>query len=282
MRSISEIKQEIADEFMSNEAVANVYRFEVGSSFEKVFSALSVESVLMYVFAVCAWSVERLMAEHKMEVESRLTNSKAHRPKWYRDKVLAFMVGEALQGDSDEYDTAGMSDDEIEKLRVVKHAVAVENDDESILIIKVAGEKEGKRQPLSYEEAEQLRAYIGEIKDAGVRVSLVNQEADVFNCEVDVYYDAMLGQNTVEQACRGSIKRYIENLPFNGEYTNMALVDSLQGVDGVRIAELKRSTAQAVGETESRQINARTRPVAGYFKEGEITLKMVPYEKREV
>ena len=282
MRSISEIKREIADEFMSNEAVANVYRFEVGSSFEKVFSALSVESVLMYVFAVCAWSVERLMAEHKMEVETRLKNTKAHRPKWYRDKVLAFMFGEALQGDSDEYDTAGMSDDEIEKLRVVKHAVAVENDDESILIIKVAGEREGKRQPLSEEEAEGLRAYIGEIKDAGVRVSLVNQEADEFNCEVDVYYDAILGEATVKEDCQSRIKDYIENLPFNGEYTNMALVDALQGVDGVKIAELKRSTAQAVGETESRQINARTRPAAGYFKEGKITLKMIAYEEREV
>lgn len=282
MRSISEIKREIADEFMSNEAVANVYRFEVGSSFEKVFSALSVESVLMYVFAVCAWSVERLMAEHKMEVETRLKNTKAHRPKWYRDKVLAFMVGEALQGDSDEYDTAGMSDDDIEKLRVVKHAVAVENDDESILIIKVAGEKEGKRQPLSYEEAEQLRAYIGEIKDAGVRVSLVNQEADVFNCEVDVYYDAMLEADTVKGDCQSRIKDYIENLPFNGEYTNMALVDALQGVDGVRIAELKRSSARAKGEEKPQQIDARTRPVAGYFKEGVITLNMIAYEEREV
>lgn len=278
MRSITEIKREIATEFMSNEAVAKVYGFEVESSFEKVFSALSVESVLMYVFAVCAWSVERLMAEHKMEVETRLKNTKAHRPKWYRDKVLAFMFGEALQGDSDEYDTAGMSDDDIEELRVVKHAVAVENDDESILIIKVAGEKEGKRQPLSYEEAEGLRAYIGEIKDAGVRVSLVNQEADEFNCEVDVYYDAILGEATVKGDCQSRIKDYIENLPFNGEYTNMALVDALQGVDGVKIAELKRSTAQAVGETESRQINARTRPVAGYFKEGVITLNMIAYE----
>ena len=282
MRSISEIKREIADEFMSNEAVANVYRFEVGSSFGSVFSALSVESVLMYVFAVCAWSVERLMAEHKMEVETRLKNTKAHRPKWYRDKVLAFMVGEALQGDSDEYDTAGMSDDEIEKLRVVKHAVAVENDDESILIIKVAGEKEGKRQPLSYKEAEQLRAYIGEIKDAGVRVSLVNQEADEFNCEVDVYYDAILGEATVKEDCQSRIKDYIENLPFNGEYTNMALVDALQGVDGVKIAELKRSSARAKGEEKPQQIDARTRPVAGYFKEGVITLNMIAYEEREV
>lgn len=282
MRSISEIKGEIADEFMSNEAVATVYGFEVGSSFERVFSALSVESVLMYVFAVCAWSVERLMAEHKMEVESRLKNTKAHRPKWYRDKVLAFMVGKALQGDSDEYDIEGMSEEEIEALRVVKHAVAVENSEESILIIKVAGEREGKRQPLSDEEAEQLRAYISEIKDAGVRVSLVNQEADVFNCEVDVYYDAMLEADTVKGDCQSRIKDYIENLPFNGEYTNMALVDSLQGVDGVRIAELKRSTAQAVGETESRQINARTRPAAGYFKEGVITLNMIAYEEREV
>ena len=282
MRSISEIKREIADEFMSNEAVANVYKFDVGSSFEKVFSALSVESVLMYVFAVCAWSVERLMAEHKMEVETRLKNTKAHRPKWYRDKVLAFMVGKALQGDSDEYDTGGMSEEEIEDLRVVKHAVAVENSEESILIIKVAGEQEGKRQPLSKEEAEGLRAYIGEIKDAGVRVSLVNQEADEFNCVVDVYYDAILEADTVAQDCQSRIKDYIENLPFNGEYTNMALVDALQGVDGVKIAELKSSSARAKGEEESQQIDARTRPVAGYFKEGEITLNMIAYEKREV
>lgn len=282
MRSISEIKREIADEFMSNEAVAGVYGFEVGSSFERVFSALSVESVLMYVFAVGAWSVERLMAEHKMEVESRLTNSKAHRPKWYRDKVLAFMVGESLQGDSDEYDTGGMSEEEIEAKRVVKHAAAVENSEESILIVKVAGEREGKRQPLSEKEAEGLRAYIGEIKDAGVRVSLVNQEADEFNCKVDIYYDAILEADTVKGDCQSRIKDYIENLPFNGEYTNMALVDALQGVDGVKIAELKSSSARAKGEEEPQQINVRTRPAAGYFKEGEITLKMVPYEKREV
>lgn len=282
MRSISEIKREIATEFISNEAVAKVYGFEVGSSFERVFSALSVESVLMYVFAVCAWSVERLMAEHKMEVETRLTNSKAHRPKWYRDKVLAFMPGKLLQGDSDEYDIEGMSDDEIEKLRVVKHAVAVENSEESILIIKVAGEREGKRQPLSEKEAEGLRAYIGEIKDAGVRVSLVNQEADEFNCDVDVYYDAILGEATVKEDCQSRIKDYIENLPFNGEYTNMALVDALQGVDGVKIAELKRSSARAKGEEKPQQIDARTRPVAGYFKEGVITLNMIAYEEREV
>lgn len=282
MRSITEIKREIADEFMSNEAVAGVYGFEVGSSFGSVFSALSVESVLMYVFAVCAWSIERLMTEHKSEVDASLRSIKAHRPKWYRDKVLAFMVGEALQGDSDEYDTAGMSDDKIEELRVVKHAVAVENDAESILIIKVAGEKEGKRQPLSYEEAEQLRAYISEIKDAGVRVSLVNQEADEFNCVVHVYYDAILGEATVKEDCQSRIKDYIENLPFNGEYTNMALVDALQGVDGVKIVELKSSSARAKGEEKPQHIEARTRPVAGYFKEGDITIKMEAYEEREV
>ncbi len=281
MRSISEIKQEIATEFMANESVAKVYGFKVGATFGSVFSALSVESVLMYVFAVCAWSVERLMAEHKMEVETRLKNTKAHRPKWYRDKVLAFMPGKLLESDSDEYDIEGMSEEEIEELRVVKHAVAVENSDESILIVKVAGEREGKRQPLSEEEAEGLRAYIGEIKDAGVRVSLVNQEADEFNCKVDVYYDAILDEATVKEDCQSRIKDYIENLPFNGEYTNMALVDALQGVDGVKIAELKRSSARAKGEEKPQQIDARTRPVAGYFKEGEIIINMRDYEERE-
>lgn len=113
-----------------------------------------------------------------------------------------------------------------------------------------------------------------------MRVSLVNMEADTFGCTVDVYYNAMLEPGAVQGACVGAIRDYIENLPFNGEYTNMALVDRLQEVEGVKIVELRGSTAQAANESTTTRIDARLTPAAGYFRPGEITVNMKAYDEQ--
>ena len=279
-RSISEIKSEMTLEFMRNESAAERYGFELGAAFGDWFGAASVENILLYVWGVCAWSVEQLVSRHKEEVTAELEQLVAHRPKWYRDKVLAFMADKELEGDSDAYDTEGMSDSEVTAARVVKHAVATESRDASLLTIKVAGESGGERRPLSEEYERQLKAYIGEIKDAGVRVALVNMQADTFDCTVDVYYNAMLQPGDVQAACEEAIRDYIENLPFNGEYTNMALVDRLQEVEGVQIVELRGSSAQAANESTTTQIDARLTPAAGYFKPGVITVNMKAYAEQ--
>ena len=188
------------------------------------------------------------------------------------------MEGKALEPDSDTYDTDGMSESEVSAARVVKHAVATESRDASLLTIKVAGESGGERRPLTAVQERQLGAYISEIKDAGVRVALVNMEADTFGCMVDVYYNAMLEPESVQSSCEAAIRDYIENLPFNGEYTNMALVDRLQVVEGVKIVELLGSTARAADENTTTRINARLTPKAGYFKPGVITVNMKAYD----
>lgn len=277
-RTIAEIKDGIAGDFMRNEDVARAYGFEAGDSFTAHFSKASVESVLFYIFACAAWVVESLFDEHRREVNSCIEEILPHRPKWYRDKVLGFMKNKVLIADTDRYDTEGMSEDDIAAAKVVKHAVAVENADASILTIKIAGENSGVREPLDAETETQLAAYIAEIKDAGVRINLVNIDADTFDCEVDIYYDPMLLPEEVEGACRETVRTYIENLPFNGEYTNMALVNELQKVEGVKIVELRGATTSASGETVVVPINARHVPVAGYFKAGTITINRYVYE----
>lgn len=277
-RTIAEIKDGIAGDFMRNEDVARAYGFEAGDSFTAHFSKVSVESVLFYIFACAAWVVESLFDEHRREVSSCIEEILPHRPKWYRDKVLGFMKNKVLIADTDRYDTEGMSEDDIAAAKVVKHAVAVENNDASILTIKVAGENGGMRQRLDGETETQLAAYIAEFKDAGVRINLVNIDADTFNCEVDIFYDPMLLPEEVESACRETVRAYIENLPFNGEYTNMALVNELQKVEGVKIVEFRGATTSASEETTVVPINARHVPVAGYFKAGTITINRHAYE----
>lgn len=53
-RTIAEIKDGIAGDFMRNEDVARAYGFEAGDSFTAHFSKASVESVLFYIFACAA------------------------------------------------------------------------------------------------------------------------------------------------------------------------------------------------------------------------------------
>ncbi len=276
-RTIAEIKESITTDFMRNPDVARAYGFDAEAPFTSHFGKLSIESLLFYIVACATWVIECMFDRYKEEVEARIEAAIPHRPKWYRDKVLAFMKNKALIADTDLYDTADMAEGDIEAARVVKYAAATESSDASLLTIKVAGEANGVRQPLDAETETQLRAYIAEIKDAGVRVALVNQVADVFNCEVDIYYNPMLSCEAVEAQCIGAVKSYIENLPFNGEYTNMTLSSRLQAVEGVRIVQVGKATAKISGESTLTTINARHTPAAGYFSAGEIVINMEPY-----
>ena len=278
-RTIDVIKEEITTSFMSSEAAASLYGFTVGDNFAAHFSKVSVESVLFYVVASSIWVLEKMMDSHRADVDERIAVALPHRPVWYRNKALAFMQGCTLSGDTDSYDTTGMTDEEISAALPVKWAAAVESADASILTIKVAGEEGGVRCRLDEATAAQLLAYLGEIKDAGVRISLVNKDPDTYNCEVDVYYDPMLAPSTVEAACRAAIRTYITNLPFNGEYTNMSLVDALQLVEGVKVVEFGGATTTPSGVSGvSIPINGRYTPISGYFMTAQVTINMVAYE----
>lgn len=279
MRTIDQIKESIAADFMKNKAVADAFGFPAGDDFAVHFSKVSVINLLFYIFASAAWVLENLFDAHRAEIEARIEEIVPHRARWYKGKALAFMKDRVLIPDTDRYDTTGMTAEAIDAARVVKYATADESRDASIVTIKVAGEEGGGRCRLSDDAETQLAAYLAEVKDAGVRIALVNMEPDTFNCSVDIYYDAMLLPENVRRACEEAIRTYIENLPFNGEYTNMALIDTLQGVEGVRIAEFRDATAAAADAPTVTTIDARHVPAAGYFRAGQITLTMKAYEQ---
>lgn len=111
MRTIEEIKETICADFMRNESVAELFGFTPGDSFTSHFSKVSVIGILFYIFAVAAWALEKLFDTYKGEVDTRIEEIIPHRPRWYRDKVLAFMKGKTLIADTDRYDTEGMTED---------------------------------------------------------------------------------------------------------------------------------------------------------------------------
>ena len=241
-------------------------------------SVTSIWRLMLYVVAYAINVLETLWDAYKSEVNTKIEAMTPHRAKWYRDKVLLFMTDMTLMQDRDVYYTTGMTEDDIAAKRVIKHATAEESGQSSLLMIKVAGENaEGKRVPLSAEVEVQLTAYINEIKDAGVRYKLINKQADKYRCEVDVYYNPTVSDTLVKQACEDAIKSYIANLPFNGVYSNMEMINQLEKIDAVKVAEVKSASSADADTGTYVDINAIVQPMAGYFEADDIVINMIPY-----
>ena len=67
-RTITEIKATITTEFMGSDVMATIYGFTKNDSFDERFSKVSFESILFYIIAFVAFTIEKLFDTHKQEV----------------------------------------------------------------------------------------------------------------------------------------------------------------------------------------------------------------------
>lgn len=275
-RTVEEIKKEMTDRWIVNPEVVAAYELEAGKTFEEQFSKASLESLFFYDIAYSIWHNEKLFDEHVIDVNAELDTRLAHRQQWYRDKVLKYRHGQALITDTDQYDDAGLTPEQIEDAQVVKYCATGEAG--SILQIKVAKGEPGARETLSEAEELGLQSYVAEIKDAGVLVEIINQQADKYSCKMIIYYNPTL-LNPADKPVEIAIKEYVSNLAFNGEYSNMALVDHLQAITGVVIPHLIAAwTKRALNNWEACEVKAVAE--SGYFvveKDEDLDIEYTPY-----
>jgi len=277
-RTIAEIKKTMTDAFMADSTIRAKYGLSSTDTFNGKFSSVSIENIIFYIVAACCYTLEVLFDAFKTDVDGAI-ESVAHRPKWYRDKALEFMKGKTLVTDTDYYDTTSMTDAEISEAKVVKYAAATESADSSILTIKVAGDTNGIHAPLDNETETQLKAYLAEIKDVGVRIKLVNVNADIYNCSMDVYYNPMVTTDNLSNIVKNAIKDYIGNLPFDGVYTEIDCVKAVMDVEGVELVKINSSSIQADGDATATVIDAYYRPKAGYMTAGSLTINLKTYDE---
>lgn len=282
-RTVKEIKDSMTSMFVGDTSIQAKYGLDRAKTFDEQFSTVSLESIWFYIVAFCVWTLEKLFDLHREEVTGIIDSLKPHSLRWYVSKAKAFMWGKALIQDTDEYDTDGMREEEVEAMRTVKYAAAVEK--AAVVYLKIAGDSGGEPVPVGAAEYEGVKAYIKEIKDAGVVVEVVNEAAEHFACKITVYYNPMVldaagvavdGTTPVQD----TIRRFIRELPFNGEYRNAALVDALQTIEGVVIPELHvaRTSTDGISWTD---VEAKVNPFSGYYRvyeDSDLNIIFTPYE----
>ncbi|MDY3343781.1 nucleotidyltransferase [Riemerella anatipestifer] len=267
-RSIEEIQQEILTAKANEPALQ-----ELNST-----SKTSIWRLWIYITAFAIWVLEKLFDTHKTEVSEALRQLKPHTARWYRNKALAFQYGFDLLEDSDQFDNEGHDPEQIEESKIIKYSAVTEAETESRLIVKIATEQGGELQPIRAEQKESFEAYLSEIKDAGVKITVINYLPDILRLQMKIYRDPLvLDQNGnkikdgTQKPVETAIKNYLKKLPFNGELVLAHLVDALQKVEGVRIphitlAESKWIDASVGGYGNFQPIDVKTIPVSGYFK----------------
>ena len=276
-RKIEDIKREMTDKYLSYPEVRNLYGLPENASFEVEFKKTSLEDIFFYICAYCAWTLEKIFDTHAADVSDKLMQLKPHTPRWYRNKALAFQYGFDLITDSDNYNNVGKTTEQIAASKIVKYAAVVESESESRLIVKIATESAGKLQPITTEQQSSFNSYINEIKDAGVRVSVINYLPDRLTLNLKIYRDPLVldsngtsiltGKRPVEDA----INEYLKALPFNGELVLSHLIDKLQATEGVKIPHLVEAKSKwfdgnTNGYGAALGIDVKQIPNAGYFE----------------
>jgi hypothetical protein len=82
---------------------------------------------------------------------------------------------------------------------------------------------------------------IAVIRDAGVRINLVNLPADALTLTVDIYYNPLL-LSPAAKPVEDAVKNYISSLEFNGALSATRLVDVMQAVPGVELVDITGAT----------------------------------------
>ena len=268
-RTLKEIKDAMTATFCQERAVVEKYELNPKKSFDQQFSSASIENILFYCFAFAIWTLEVLFDKHRTEVERRIEQLEPHTLRWYVNKAKAFMYGYQLVKDADYYDTSELSETDIDKARVVKYAVASESN--TVVYLKVAARGEdGQPAKLNASQFASLTSYMNSVKDAGVAIKLVNENADNIRINMVVYYDptVMNSDGAVSdgtQPVLEAVKTVITNLPFNGVFRKSDLLAAVIDVPGVEVADIVSVKVKTANAADFADVMGYDKPYSGYY-----------------
>lgn len=284
-----EIYNKITTEFISNPEVISQYGLIEGKSFNDQFSILNIERIKFFTIAVVMSIVFSFFEQLKLDVYQVLRDMKVHTPNWYAHIAKQFQYGYDLIQNTDQYNNSALTNEQIERSKIVKFAAALSKHNKSMLYVKVATGTLENKKPLSQAQLSAFKSYLNLVQDAGVHIQVVNAPADEILVEMDIYYNPRIlnkyGQRldgTNDTPVQNAIRHYVHNLQFNGVYVNAHMTDVVQAVSGVEFPEHKRSASKYGVYTEFRDIDAKELPYAGYYvvKDENLKLNFLPYDQQ--
>jgi hypothetical protein len=248
-------------------------------------STTAVYRLITRVVAGAIAVLENLFDLFKTDVATILATQKPSSLPWYQQMALNFQYGFSLPEGEIYYDNTGVSEDAIADSKVIEKAAVVEEG--TSLVVKAVQIVGGDLTPLPSAAKDAFEAYMNEIKDAGVPITVISTEPDHIKLTLDIYYDAQVigpdgarldGSDSTPVAT--AIDNYLLNLEFDGDFVKSHLVDTLQQVPGVKIPVVRLAQAARDADPNYVEVDVRYRPYSGFLKvyeAADLTINYIAY-----
>ncbi len=230
----------MTDAFLLDDNLRKAYGIKENATWDNTFSAVSVENILIYIVASCAYVLEQMFEKFRKDTEELVAANIVPTVRWYHTKAKEFQLGDALVYDEK---TFGYKYPNIDASKQVIKYAAVQDKGNTINVL-VAGDKDGKPTIIPSETLAAFNAYMNQIKIAGILLLVNSLPADKIKISVRVYIDPLLLDSTGirisdgKKAVEDGINGYLNNIVYGGTFNKTKCVDAIQQVDGVKDVEL--------------------------------------------
>lgn len=267
-RTIKEIKNIMGAQYISNPTIREMYGITGNVTFDQVFSVVSVESILFYIVAAIAYTIEVMFEQLKNDIDEKIAQGIVATVPWYHKIATEFQYGDKLVFDENTQTYRYQLIDESKQ--IIKYA-AVTDVGNGVRML-VAKDNNGAPEPLNAQELAAFKDYISYVKIAGVYVSISSIEADSIQIEVSVQIDPLVLNSEGKLIDGGSspvveaINQYLSNIVYGGTFNKTKLVDAIQAAPGVVDVLLKTVKAKGADDVDYQTVSGNNyTAVSGCF-----------------
>lgn len=205
-------------------------------------SKVSVWRNLLEAVAFAIFNFQEAANLHMKEIDDKIANQKVPNENWYRNEALRFQYGFELLPESNlfspTFEDNGViveaTPEQVEDSKIIKYVAVNVNDKISM---KIAGENTDE--VLSDEKALAFKKYIERIKAAGDKIVIVNYLPDILKLDFIICVDPLIllpnGMSVItgKFPVQDTVKRFLLNLPFNGEFSVQSFREAIKATEGV-------------------------------------------------
>ena len=198
-------------------------------------SNMSIINAFTWVTAAAIYSFETLLDVFTTDIAKTFTQRINGTSAYYANAMLKWQYGDDLiindEGTAFHYATEDTTK------RLITHVSYQEYYNEefkaNILILKVASGEGRSLSQLSDEELIAARAYLNQIKFAGVKCNVVSRRGDVLVPRLTVYYDGAITKEELSDNIDTALIDFIVNMKFDSLVYSQKIIDAIQKVEHV-------------------------------------------------
>lgn len=257
----------MTEQFMSDSTIIERYGFEAGSTFDSVFSAVSLESIWFSIVAAAIYVLETLFDAFKEDVDAKIAEAVVASIPWYHKISLEFQYGDSLVFDEK---TQGFVYPVIDESKQIVKFAACRDLGGQVYVLASKDNGSGSPAALSSDELSAFDAYLRQRKPAGVLLQTASFSPDQVRVNVTVQYNPQIllpdGQLIAEPGVypvEDAINNYLRGIVYGGSLNKTKLVDAIQGAAGVVDVVLGEVSVKTASESDYTPVAGNNYPSVG-------------------